>query len=56
MDMVWRRRPSRMPYRGHPAVLQGKPVGRDDIQAALRNAADSIAHEVIVLRVPGPKR
>jgi uncharacterized protein (DUF433 family) len=29
---------------------------RDDIQAALRYAADSIAHEVIVLRLPGPKR
>jgi uncharacterized protein (DUF433 family) len=29
---------------------------RDDIQAALRYAADSIAHEVIVLRVPGSDR
>jgi uncharacterized protein (DUF433 family) len=29
---------------------------RDDIQAALRYAADSIADEVIVLRVPGPER
>ena len=29
---------------------------RDDIQAVLGYAADSIAHEVIVLRVPGPKR
>jgi len=40
----------------NPAVLQGKPVGRDDIQAALRYAADSVAHELIVLRVPGPDR
>jgi uncharacterized protein (DUF433 family) len=29
---------------------------RSDIQAALRYAADSIAHEVIVFRAPGPGR
>jgi uncharacterized protein (DUF433 family) len=43
----------------NPADLQGKPTVRDtrgDIQAALRYAADSIAHEVVVLRVSSPER
>jgi len=68
VEAVWRRRPSRRrlapicsalrvdlhtPGREHPSQAFR---GRDDIQAALRYAADSIAHEVIVLRVPGPER
>jgi uncharacterized protein (DUF433 family) len=43
----------------NPADLEGKPTVRDtrgDIQAALRYAADSIAHEVVVLRVSSPER
>jgi uncharacterized protein (DUF433 family) len=38
-------------------LLDANPrLTRGDIQAALRYAADSIAHEVIVLRVPSPGR
>jgi hypothetical protein len=62
VDTVWRRRPSRIWLALCGSVLRAdlldaySRLTRDDIQAVLGYAADSIAHEVIVRRVPGRNR